>query len=1213
MSNKASTRLEAEESTEGPEVPTKHDTQALDHSSKILRARIALLSTAIGGPDHSSNLDPPPYQIGDDCLACLKDLKRWFKLVDERQSRWDVAVAAAQYNIFTDDLVPIMLNWENRYAQAAKSARKVGGKVEEHLSAKVYHDKIALNALQLMVLMTWPLILTDQSTQNQVECYSQLKKSQVIYKKSVLSSHNGKVLKAAVRLAVEVIKVEKRFRSAKDNAVLRLVLNFLRNIAAIEPSDLTLSNKKSLSKGINSTNMLPPNISKQDISLAAVVDAFGKNKVFGLILTLSRSINQDFDAAFINVPLLELTFFLVKNVNHSVLFDIDLRKKDRVEGEGTGQLSRTGRQLSELLKKEHDMRKNVTKNTSTRHSRFGTMLSIQTPDQNRLTVSGAQNLLNDDSALKKMDSRKKWNKRTVSANETVEGLPSNFMTFDLETNYWEKETTKTFKQFIHEFTIIGFNPLFQSVTDNFTTEDDKMLVVHQIQYLLVYAWFLKYYRTSEGHFTDVGFEPFSALIRETALILIGQLLRKAVENKIWAIVHAGMIAFSELLSLLESFNDGESDRKERAEYLVFQEERLKLFSSLPRTASNHSLSYIRSCISLLHVLFKLLESKRIRSETEDGDFGQNLNASTEEAKRIAEEEGIELEEAIEILERASFRSNLNFNKVQKAFTNEDTVKTYITFLQNFRELTDDDIKKPIQFLYKILMSHGDEILLFRIDFFILLQKMLGPTGLPTLSRPRRHVTRFADALMMKFKERLRSSPSWFVGILFPTIHEREAGYYQRHGTVLDLKDTEKVSQASEFYPIPGAEASGEGFVLDFKFGVLVSTLIDKEKETCVESLRDNLQRSIEIFKSWLLKEVASNNEFDHQVRESFQTPSPVVERAVNRDPDFRALLKLCGYDLNQKFKQPCFLRTTIISDLETCADLITKYLVNPFDTPSGESPSRYLKRPGQLDSAGDSEIYDLDEEREGMVRDVSQQEDDYFRSLTKPQIDEQPQASAHKGIALTKKKGTLTKRRAKKTRARDNNDPKGSTTDDPTAAFKSQKVTSAEFISDSDESDEEGLRSNFYENEMYMRFLLDKYGGSLPDHKFAQFAAFSAERIQNNGKLVKDYTDLFGGPVPTLSELNANEATTVSLPPKHAGTVFSSNEISSTSQSLNQDILLSNSETEGIDSFQSPTISKKTRERESSSDEEDDDDVGLSRKRRMVRINKTDDDDDDDE
>lgn len=99
-------------------------TNAADFSLTVLRARIALLATAIGGPDYTSQIDPPPYKLGDDCLACLKDLKRWFKLVDDQQKRWDVAMAVAEYRILTDDLLPILIDWENKCSPCSKACKE---------------------------------------------------------------------------------------------------------------------------------------------------------------------------------------------------------------------------------------------------------------------------------------------------------------------------------------------------------------------------------------------------------------------------------------------------------------------------------------------------------------------------------------------------------------------------------------------------------------------------------------------------------------------------------------------------------------------------------------------------------------------------------------------------------------------------------------------------------------------------------------------------------------------------------------------------------------------------------------------------------------------------------------------------------------------------------------------------------------------------------
>ena len=46
--------------------------------------------------------------LGDDALACLKDLKRWLKLYDERTDRLDVARCLAEANLVNGDLLEIL-------------------------------------------------------------------------------------------------------------------------------------------------------------------------------------------------------------------------------------------------------------------------------------------------------------------------------------------------------------------------------------------------------------------------------------------------------------------------------------------------------------------------------------------------------------------------------------------------------------------------------------------------------------------------------------------------------------------------------------------------------------------------------------------------------------------------------------------------------------------------------------------------------------------------------------------------------------------------------------------------------------------------------------------------------------------------------------------------------------------------------------------------
>jgi replication fork protection complex subunit Tof1/Swi1 len=51
------------------------------------------------------------YVLGDDALACLRDIRRWLRLYDEKLNRLDVARCLAEANLIAGDILPILANW----------------------------------------------------------------------------------------------------------------------------------------------------------------------------------------------------------------------------------------------------------------------------------------------------------------------------------------------------------------------------------------------------------------------------------------------------------------------------------------------------------------------------------------------------------------------------------------------------------------------------------------------------------------------------------------------------------------------------------------------------------------------------------------------------------------------------------------------------------------------------------------------------------------------------------------------------------------------------------------------------------------------------------------------------------------------------------------------------------------------------------------------
>lgn len=73
------------------------------------RAHIYSLCTALGGP---SIQDPTKYELGDEALPVLKDLRQWLRLYDRALNRLDVARCLSEVELVQKDLLEIIAGWK---------------------------------------------------------------------------------------------------------------------------------------------------------------------------------------------------------------------------------------------------------------------------------------------------------------------------------------------------------------------------------------------------------------------------------------------------------------------------------------------------------------------------------------------------------------------------------------------------------------------------------------------------------------------------------------------------------------------------------------------------------------------------------------------------------------------------------------------------------------------------------------------------------------------------------------------------------------------------------------------------------------------------------------------------------------------------------------------------------------------------------------------
>ncbi|KAI2771420.1 hypothetical protein DTO012A8_3706 [Penicillium roqueforti] len=383
-------------------VPLGHDVQVVDPD---VRNYVYGLVTALGG---FNGEDADQYVLGDDALACLRDIKRWLKLYDEKNNRMDVARCLGEANLINGDLLPILSLWWT------------SGQNSKHMT------RIALACLELLVPLTWPVEIHSQMTVNHHRHTPYIQQTQVQYKRGILRSGGLNILRAVIRISLPSMATPRSERGTRDEGILKLMLYLLRNIAIISP------NTRLAAEG-----------DEEETSRSATINAFHEQDAFALLLTMCSNVGEDFNLQ--DIPLMETIFHIVKGVNVEKLFMDDEQRKAK----GTDE-------LGDLLRKELLVRREYAKNAPTRHGRFGTMIWVKRDDEKMSTVSGQSVLRDDQTTLQKMDESKKWNKPRPRRRQEDVDQNSNFNM----PAHLSSEATKNLRTFVEEFLDSGFNPLF---------------------------------------------------------------------------------------------------------------------------------------------------------------------------------------------------------------------------------------------------------------------------------------------------------------------------------------------------------------------------------------------------------------------------------------------------------------------------------------------------------------------------------------------------------------------------------------------------------------------------------------------------------------------------------------------------------------------------------------------------------------------------------
>jgi replication fork protection complex subunit Tof1/Swi1 len=272
-------------------------------------------------------------------------------------------------------------------------------------------DRIAVACLELLVPLTWPLELNRlTSPVNHYRHAPALEQARLRYKGVLLNHSSKKVFKAIIRLTIPTLMKRRQERSMREEGILRLCIYLFRNILAID-----IDTKDSDIDSSTSRNH--------------TIEVFREQKALDFLITVSAGMGVQFEQQ--STGCLECLFYLLRGLK---VEDIFVKPKSIGDNEKENIPVVINGGLKDLLDAEKNIRKDIQRGASTRHNRFGTMISVVAGDAHRYTVSGQTALAGNAQTLQQLDSRKTWHAR---ARRRVESGVSTIFTIAHILNCWE--------------------------------------------------------------------------------------------------------------------------------------------------------------------------------------------------------------------------------------------------------------------------------------------------------------------------------------------------------------------------------------------------------------------------------------------------------------------------------------------------------------------------------------------------------------------------------------------------------------------------------------------------------------------------------------------------------------------------------------------------------------------------------------------------------
>ncbi|KAI1320607.1 Topoisomerase 1-associated factor 1 [Mortierella claussenii] len=860
-----------------------------------------LVSTclALGGfEDISSDMndDRQVYIMGDECLGCLKDIKKFIKYYDEPGDNV-VLTFLGKMNILEKDLIPIML----------LNSPAEGNPVKE---------RIILACIELIVPMTWIIdykelqrMVTAEEDDSMIGNLHQRLETLRGYKRAFLKPG---VLQTVLSVMMKPLDVSERMRTTRDHAIIRLGLSLFRNLVAIPDAESAISG--TMDQFISS------------IMQEELIVRFDKEGINALLIFLSSSASSPKYTEF-NSMTLEILYYIYSGIDAEDLVST-ITDGTRMVLHQRGALFTSFESQLDTIKKPRARTK--------RHKETDDYKKTLTKNGLRQLRALAETLLEDC-----------YNALFGSLRRDIEMQREKVKDHHRAQYHYMMAFMLKFQRLYLEHVNREYEHQKKTATPQMLDNIEKVYKasVHKCDFDLIAS--------------AIEVPCVFQLIRFIRFHMEPKPKDRSWED-IRKAMNCFQEMLMTLYAMVKSPNEDYRDASDIVQNnLYYEDATLELFLDLAKHYTTQSTAYLHTLVRMIHILLKTLENysnskshmfilkkraikkrkdaqEKAAAEKDKDTSSQSGDAAPEEqpmddVQQDNREQDDNSEDEDALPTHTMQEHQFVFKEFERRFANEAVVHTYYAFLENYESLDETQLHWAAAMFHRIAVNARNMAVFYKLSVLQLFHQIL-QSGRPDTKRD---MAPFISYLLHQFFKKLQEYPLLMVEVLFPKTSKvcldinvgRDEAEKQKKMDVMTEKKEKRLME-TELKVDPERPESEQ-------IKIAVTALIDEDERELVEWVVLIIKEAIEKRQLMTFRsesELAENPDLMFSVENVEDIPvvpdNPARQQAIRLMPRFRLLLKLLHFTMNQtehdgiQYIIPKDLPTDTLSEYQDMIDAI---------------------------------------------------------------------------------------------------------------------------------------------------------------------------------------------------------------------------------------------------------------------------------------------------